>query len=239
MRTRAPACGGRPHDAVGKRGGKQLDIIGRQNVEHRRRFARRQFIERIGELAYRRDRRRRARDRRRATTPPAPRGAARQSRRARAPACRCFRAAAARRQAGRTRSAAADKLAVGKADTRIGAMQVDRLPCCATCRAARGTLRARAQARRCRAAGAVRARPRARARQPRARGVARAEPQQRMLEQREQRHRSEPAERGFGRQPGENSGRRFGERIAAGILRGDVPALERGDDAPCRARGPA
>ncbi len=58
-----------------------------------------------------------------------------------------------------------------------------------------------------------------------------AEPQQRMLEQRQQRHRLEAAERGFGRQPREHAGWRVGERVAAGIVDRHVPALERGHHA--------
>jgi hypothetical protein len=58
-----------------------------------------------------------------------------------------------------------------------------------------------------------------------------AEPQQRMLEQREQRHRLEPAEGRFGGEPREHAGRRFGKRVAAGIVDRHMPALERGGDA--------
>ena len=46
-----------------------------------------------------------------------------------------------------------------------------------------------------------------------------AEPQQRMLEQRQQRHRLQAAERGFRRKPCEHAGRRVGERVAAGVVR--------------------
>ncbi len=55
---------------------------------------------------------------------------------------------------------------------------------------------------------------------------------QRMLEQSEQRHRRSSIERRRGGEPRKNSGRRVGERIAAGILRRDVPALQRGEHAP-------
>ena len=58
----------------------------------------------------------------------------------------------------------------------------------------------------------------------------RAEPQQRMLEQSEQRHRREPAERDFRGQPCEHAGRRVGERIAARVVDRYVPAFERGQD---------
>ena len=66
---------------------------------------------------------------------------------------------------------------------------------------------------------------------PRMRAGGGAEPQQRMLEQRQQRHRRQPAQRRLGRQPREHAGRRVGERIAAGIVDRDIPALERGEDA--------
>ena len=38
------------HDAVGKGGGKQLDVIGRINEQPSSRFTRRQLVERVGEL---------------------------------------------------------------------------------------------------------------------------------------------------------------------------------------------
>ena len=90
------------------------------------------------------------------------------------------------------------------------------------------------------AAAAARAAPRARARRWRAmRAGRRAEPQQRMLEQRQQRHRREPAERDLGGQPREHAGRRVGERIAAGIVDRHVPAFERGQRRGAPARGRA
>ena len=52
-----------------------------------------------------------------------------------------------------------------------------------------------------------------------------AEPRQRMLEQREQRHRRQPFERGARDQTREHAGGGFRERIAAGVVRRDVPAL--------------
>ena len=64
-------------------------------------------------------------------------------------------------------------------------------------------------------------------RSDRARIVAHAEPQQRMFEQAEQRDRREPAERGFGGKPRENSGRRLRQRLAAGIFGNDLPSFER------------
>ena len=60
-----------------------------------------------------------------------------------------------------------------------------------------------------------------------------------MLEQREQRHRRETAERGLRRKPREHAGRRVGQRIAAGIVRLDVPALAARRRRGARARGPA
>ena len=53
-----------------------------------------------------------------------------------------------------------------------------------------------------------------------------AEPRERMLEQGEQRDRRKPAESRVRRQPREQPGRRVGERIAAGIIHRDVPALQ-------------
>ena len=57
------------------------------------------------------------------------------------------------------------------------------------------------------------------------------EPQERMLEQRQQRHRFESAQRGFGCEAREGPCRGVGERIAAGIIDHDVPAFERGHHA--------
>ena len=89
----------------------------------------------------------------------------------------------------------------------------------ASATASRGRSRARARDRRCRASAAARAARRVRAlRSPRMRARRRAEPQQRMLEQRQQRHRLEPAQRRFGDEPREHAGRRVGQRIAAGIV---------------------
>ena len=122
------------------------------------------------------------------------------------------------------------KLAVGKAHARIGAVQFGRLLAARfselhakrfECAEKPGSTGPRTRS----------AQDRALERRNRARGVARADPQQRMLEEREQRHRSEFAKRRFGREPGEDTGRRIGERIAAGILRGDFPPFERGGDA--------
>ena len=62
-------------------------------------------------------------------------------------------------------------------------------------------------------------------------GAAHVEPQQRMFEQRQQRDRGKTVQRGFGGEPGKDSGRRFGERVAAGILGGNVPARQRGEHA--------
>ena len=59
----------------------------------------------------------------------------------------------------------------------------------------------------------------------------RAEAETRVLEQRQQRHRRQPFERGFGREPCEHAGLGVGQRIAAGIVGHDVPAPERGADA--------
>ena len=59
----------------------------------------------------------------------------------------------------------------------------------------------------------------------------RAKPEARMLEQREQRHRRQAFERGFGRKPREHAGLGVGQRIAAGVVGQDVPASERGADA--------
>ena len=63
----------------------------------------------------------------------------------------------------------------------------------------------------------------------------RAEPRQRMLEEREQLHRRQPFERGVRDQTREHAGRGLRERIAAGIVRRDVPAFER-DQHPPRQR---
>ena len=52
-----------------------------------------------------------------------------------------------------------------------------------------------------------------------------------MLEQRQQRDRGEAVKRGFGGEPGKHSGRRFGERVAAGILGENIPARQRGEHA--------
>ena len=51
-----------------------------------------------------------------------------------------------------------------------------------------------------------------------------AEPQQRVLEQGQERHRRSTVERRRGGEAGKNSRRRVGERVAAGIFRGNVPA---------------
>ena len=42
---------------------------------------------------------------------------------------------------------------------------------------------------------------------------------------------AKPSKRGFGGEPGKNAGRRVGERVAAGILRRDIPARQRGEHA--------
>ncbi len=52
-----------------------------------------------------------------------------------------------------------------------------------------------------------------------------------MFEQRQQGNRREAAERSFGGQARENSCRRVGQSVAAGILGGNVPAFERGQHA--------
>ena len=52
-----------------------------------------------------------------------------------------------------------------------------------------------------------------------------------MLEQGEERYRRRAVERRRGRKPRENSGRCVGKRVAAGILRRDVPALQSGEHA--------
>ena len=51
-----------------------------------------------------------------------------------------------------------------------------------------------------------------------------------MFEEREQRHRFEPAKRGRCGEPRKYAGRRVGERLAAGIFRHDVPARQRGEN---------
>ena len=55
----------------------------------------------------------------------------------------------------------------------------------------------------------------------------RAEPRQRMLEQRQQADRRQSLDGGLRGQPREQTGRRVGERIAAGIVDRDVPARQR------------
>ncbi len=55
----------------------------------------------------------------------------------------------------------------------------------------------------------------------------RAETQQRMLQQSEQLGRPRPCERRLRCEPGETSGGRVGKRIAAGIIRRNIPAPER------------
>ncbi len=60
----------------------------------------------------------------------------------------------------------------------------------------------------------------------------RAEPRQRMLEEREQLHRREPLERCVCDETREHAGCGLAERIAAGIVRRDVPAFERDQDPP-------
>ncbi len=50
MRTRKPGCGGAPHDAVGKRRGKQFDIVGRLDAKTGGGIAGCEFIECAGEL---------------------------------------------------------------------------------------------------------------------------------------------------------------------------------------------
>ncbi len=56
--------------------------------------------------------------------------------------------------------------------------------------------------------------------------------EQRMLEHGKQRHRLGAAKADVGDQARKHPGRRVGERVAGGIVDGDIPALERGDDAP-------
>ncbi len=58
-----------------------------------------------------------------------------------------------------------------------------------------------------------------------------AEPDQRMLEQREQRHRRQSAECGIDREPRKRTGRRGGQRVAAGIVDRHLPALQRREHA--------
>ena len=48
-----------------------------------------------------------------------------------------------------------------------------------------------------------------------------------MLEQRQQRHRRQAVQRGFGGEPREHAGRRVGQRVAAGIVHRHVPARQR------------
>ena len=234
MRTRRPGRGRPAHHAAGKRGGKQLDIIGRHQRAGQQRL-RSSPVRRAPRRALRRRRRRKRSPRRLPAT-----GAASTSR---------WRAAMSLSgsdlspmvSSGASASASAGnkiggggKLGVGELDARIGRMQIDLLVC-ANFQLRRSVARARP-----RGAG-TRTRPaqdRALERGDRVLPVAHAEPQQRMLEQSEQRHRRKAAERGFGGKPGKNSGRRVGERIAAGILRRDVPAAERGEHAtPERAVG--
>ena len=63
-----------------------------------------------------------------------------------------------------------------------------------------------------------------------------AEPRTGMLQHCKQRRRRETFERGFRDQQCKPAGRRIGERIAAGILRADIPALKcNGDTARQRA----
>ena len=62
----------------------------------------------------------------------------------------------------------------------------------------------------------------------RARGQ--AKPHQRMFQQRQQRHRLQAAKRGLRRQTREHAGFGIGQRVAAGVVDGDMPALERGGD---------
>ncbi len=61
--------------------------------------------------------------------------------------------------------------------------------------------------------------------------VSRTQSQQRMFEQAEQRHRRQIAERSVGGKPGKNAGGRIGKPFAAGVLGGDIPAIERRLDA--------
>lgn len=58
----------------------------------------------------------------------------------------------------------------------------------------------------------------------------RAQPHDRMLEEGQQRDRSEARERRLGRKGGEHAGRRVGERDAAGLVDHDAPAPESGRD---------
>ena len=116
------------------------------------------------------------------------------------------------------------KFGVGKTDARIGRVQIGP-PCCGGIfRAAPRKLRAREQARALPERGRG---PRriARSSAATARSLSRAPSRNSgCLSKREQRHRRKPAERRVGGEPGEYTGRRVGERVAAGILRGDVPA---------------
>ena len=59
-----------------------------------------------------------------------------------------------------------------------------------------------------------------------------AEPAQRMLQQRQQGRRLEPVCRRLRREPRENASRRVHQRVAAGIVEGEIPAAERRDHAP-------
>src|SRR5215216_5388625 len=58
-----------------------------------------------------------------------------------------------------------------------------------------------------------------------------AETQQWMFQQRQQRNRSQPAERCLGGESRKTTGRRVAEEIATGIIDGDIPARERREHA--------
>ena len=130
-----------------------------------------------------------------------------------------LRAAARRRSAARRGQPPPRARASVNSDARIGPMQVGGF-LAPNLR----ELAAEGRERMCEPGGAG-PRPRAaqdralqrRDRAPYARRMA-AEPEQRMLEQRQQRHRRQPAERRLRDEPREHAGRRVGERIAAGIV---------------------
>ena len=105
-------------------------------------------------------------------------------------------------------------------------------PCAGIFRAARERHRARGKVRPCRAAAAARAGSRARARRRRSRVWREPSRSSGCLSKPSKRHRREAAERRVGRKPGKRSGRRVGQRIAAAIFRVDVPARQRGENAP-------
>ncbi len=118
------------------------------------------------------------------------------------------------------------EIGVEKARARIGAMQIG-----VFLGAVFGELRAEG-VERARQPCAAGARPRPAQDRAFERGdgaciVVHAKPQQRMLEQAEQRDRREPAERGFGGEPREDSRRRLRQHLAAGIFGNDLPSFER------------